>query len=121
MSVAEEELNALLEEMETLSPEEEVSFEREESEIPRIEESLQAPRRGISPYWIPIAFAIGLCFGLTLSWTYRQEMGKQLTYIIQKISDLENSKDLIEPLDLNALEARNRERIAKKIFGNLSL
>ncbi len=102
MSLTEQELDEFLDEVNLLS-DEKLETILETRERPRL---LLPPSRAPQKNRLVLfgfaggGFLVGLAIGLAFTIPNRHEVGQQLTYIIQKISELENSKDLIEPLSI---------------------
>jgi|GEM_PF-5325006 len=102
MSLTEQELDQFLDEVNLFSDEklETILEMRERPKLPP--PPIEAPKKNRLFLFglVGGGFLLGLAAGLAFTIPSRNEVGQQLTYIIQKISELENSKDLIEPLSI---------------------
>ena len=106
MSLTDQELESFLEEVGVFSGEKLDSLleVRERPQIPAPPIEKPKSKRLFFFGTLTAAFILGLSIGVTLTYSNKKEVGQQLTYIIQKISELENSRDLIEPISIPSQE-----------------
>lgn len=96
MTLTDQELDQFLDEVGVFS-DEKLSTERERPELPKLPEPPK-PKNKLLIFAIFLAFIFGVSVGLA---TKNFTTGRQFTYIVQKLNELENSKDLIEPLNFS--------------------